>query len=658
MRFVYLFVLTLFVGHFAMAQPLDVKEIVAQIALADAQQRIRLLCLFYDNNTQTTANTKFDTVLATCYRIAEKDNDKMFKAYLDFYKRGEAVMYIPDDDKYAKHAKMVNIWEKTLDHYRSLDDEYFVTICNADIGHYYFLQKEYGKSIEKLLLADEGFRKVGYDKFPDIGKHLHNMALVFYFFRDYEKVAELMEIAVKLPLYGVNYDIQRYNTLGAAYTHLKQYKKAENAFAKTHEKAVSYKDPLWITIASRGLAKALLYEGRYEESLHLYESTLNIVKETNEKAGNNYSREYSEHLLGLARVYLLLNGLTQARQCLDCINYKAVSDTNDQLFMFGVNWQDMNYWLDFYDVQHRYHYAIKNYEKAYYYADSLYSIKYKIDSTFNRLGIRVVQNRIDVQNKQHQSVEKEATIKNREEQLVFIIVLLAVIILGSVMLVGNNRKIKRQNKIISKQLGELTKTVEQKQVLLSELQHRVKNNLQHVISILEIQKESVDFNNIDELIRGNQNRIHSMALLHKKMNVSDNVNEVDLKRYVTELSELVKDSYGNPKKKIELRVQCSVEKMSIEKALPVGLMIVELVSNSIKHAFKKRDIGHITIDISNDDSLRKSKLYYADNGNGFDFNKISEKGLGQELIKGLIDQLNGTFETRSQNGFELTVYFY
>src|SRR5690606_4444364 len=212
-------------------------------------------------------------------------------------------------------------------------------------------------------------------------------------------------------------------------------------------------------------------------------------------------------------------------------------------------------------------------------------------------------------------------------------------------------------KTINTQVIDLSKTLEQKQMLLSELQHRVKNNLQHVISILEIQKESVDFNNIDELIRGNQNRIHSMALLHKKLNVSENVNDVDLSRYVIELAEIVKESYDNHNKKVNLNIKCETQTISIEKALPLGLIIVELVSNSMKYAFKKRSIGIIHIEIYKDDNSGKSKLYFADNGDGFDFNNTGGKGLGVEIIKGLIDQLDGTFETNSQNGFELTVYF-
>jgi len=257
---------------------------------------------------------------------------------------------------------------------------------------------------------------------------------------------------------------------------------------------------------------------------------------------------------------------------------------------------------------------------------------------------------------QYESDKKEAVIESKNRQILLVISLLLVIVIAAVLLLRSNRKINVQNKIISKQVEELMRTVNQKQMLLSELQHRVKNNLQHVISILEIQKESADFNNIDELIRGNQNRIHSMALLHKKLNMSENVNEVELKRYVTELAELVKDSYDSRRKQVGLGINCEIEKMSIEKALPLGLIIVELVSNSMKHAFKNRTTGRIHIEVAQDSGGR-NRLYYTDNGKGFDFKGIVSKGLGLEIIKGLIDQLDGRLETGNKEGFELLVLF-
>lgn len=255
----------------------------------------------------------------------------------------------------------------------------------------------------------------------------------------------------------------------------------------------------------------------------------------------------------------------------------------------------------------------------------------------------------------YENDKKADIIKNQNQQILYFSILLAAIVLASTLLLLQNRKIRLRNKIINKQLIELTKTVEQKQVLLSELQHRVKNNLQHVISILEIQKESVDFNNIDELIRGNQNRILSMALLHKKLNVFDNVNEVDMKKYVSDLAELVKKSYDNHKKDIKLNVNCEIGLISIEKALPIGLIITELVSNSMKHAFVKQNEGIINVQLFKMDHFYQ--LQYTDNGIGFDFTKTCDKGLGQEIIKGLIDQINGTIETQNEHGFKLIISF-
>lgn len=348
-------------------------------------------------------------------------------------------------------------------------------------------------------------------------------------------------------------------------------------------------------------------------------------------------------------------------------NYESVSAMNLNVALNYLQAGNFEAALKYNDSAYKYYnnasiyyqYVIPNQR-----SEIFYSLK-KPDSAYHYLKIASddKQRRYDAQDlsntkrleEQYQNDKKQATIESKTQQMILIASLLFVIAITSALLLVQNRKIKSRNKIINKQLAELSKTLEQKQVLLSELQHRVKNNLQHVISILEIQKESVDFNNIDELIRGNQNRIHSMALLHKKLNVSDHVNDVDLKRYVTELSELVKDSYENHKKKIILNVRCDVESFSIEKSLPLGLIITELVSNSMKHAFKRQNTGIINIKIIK--SQTANQLFYSDNGMGYDFNTTSEKGLGQEIIKGLIDQLDGTVETNSENGFQIEIHF-
>ncbi|MEZ4903448.1 MAG: histidine kinase dimerization/phosphoacceptor domain -containing protein [Spirosomataceae bacterium] len=259
---------------------------------------------------------------------------------------------------------------------------------------------------------------------------------------------------------------------------------------------------------------------------------------------------------------------------------------------------------------------------------------------------------------QYQNDKKEETIKNQRRQMALVLFLLVGMLLAAIDFVRKNRKIKAQNRVINQQVIDLQKTIEQKQILLSELQHRVKNNLQYVISILEIQKESVNHSNIDDLIRSNQNRIHSIALLHKKLNLNDSVNEVDLCRYINGLAELVKESYSSYQQKVNLYIICDVKTLIITKALPLGLIIVELVSNSMKHAFKQQQIGVINIEITKDEKNDTNNLHYIDNGMGFDFEKIETKGIGLEIIKGLLDQLNASVEAPThQKGFELIIYF-
>ncbi len=286
------------------------------------------------------------------------------------------------------------------------------------------------------------------------------------------------------------------------------------------------------------------------------------------------------------------------------------------------------------------------------------------DSLYTASRLVQTQNIVnDIQKRERDSIEAKKDYDNsiRQNALIVFLIFLGLI---SLVLIYNNRQkqkgvaiLQEKNKEISLQKDEIEKTMEQKQILLSELQHRVKNNLQYVISILEIQKESVNHNNIDDLIRSNQNRIHSIALLHKKLNVSESVNDVDLKRYITDLSELVKDSYEDKFKNVSLFITCEIEILSITKALPLGLIIVELVSNSMKHAFKNQQNGIINIEITHNSLLKKNCLHYIDNGKGFDFINVETKGLGVEIVKGLIDQLNGKIETQTKKGFELKIYF-
>lgn len=386
----------------------------------------------------------------------------------------------------------------------------------------------------------------------------------------------------------------------------------------------------------KDLLDSYLLMGIYNSKKNNYDKALKFaLKILEHKKKNNQHREIAIQYNNISFFYLKMK------------EYRKALLYNDSAYIAQRELKSLN--TDYLpEIRYQIYEALGNKDSTFHYFKQYHNDKVNLLTQEEKLKINTLE-------KQYHNDEKEATIKNKDKQMILIGILLTVIIIALILLFIKNRQVSNRNKIINEQLGEFSKLLEQKQMLLSELQHRVKNNLQHVISILEIQKESANFNNIDELIRGNQNRIHSMALLHKKLNMSDNVNDVDFTRYINELTEVVKESYNNHKKKINLNILCEIEIMAIEKALPIGLIIVELVSNSIKHAFKKRSIGIINLEITKIGN--KNQLYYSDNGYGFDFNKTNEQGLGIEIIKGLIDQLDGIAASKQDNGFELRIIF-
>lgn len=308
--------------------------------------------------------------------------------------------------------------------------------------------------------------------------------------------------------------------------------------------------------------------------------------------------------------------------------------------------------LKYFELKHQIYFAKGQLDSAYFYLKELNS---------GNLANRASLDKVEVSRiaEKYESEKKEQIIKNKNLQVKLIICILIVTAVATLLVLRKNRKIKLQNKIIKDQLNELNEVLTIKKILLSELQHRVKNNLQNIMSILEIQKESADFSNIDELIRANRNRVQSMVLLHQRLEISEDLNHIKAEKYITELAFLVRDSYVYLHKNIQITTQCYLDSLPIDHAQPLGMIMVELISNSCKHAFKNKKNGSIQIYLGYDSTKRINIFRYEDNGIGFDAEKQNnDKGLGFEIIYGLINQLNGTSKIdTSKKGFHMSIHF-
>lgn len=229
--------------------------------------------------------------------------------------------------------------------------------------------------------------------------------------------------------------------------------------------------------------------------------------------------------------------------------------------------------------------------------------------------------------------------------------------------------IKNANGVVVKILGSsrditsfkqaeenLKNALKEKEVLLAEIHHRVKNNLAIVSGLLMLQSEKVkhpeDFYLFDE----SRNRINSMALIHETLYRNDDFSLIDFNKYLVDLINNIKNSY-QLKNNVTLLLNIENVVLPIDIALPLGLLINEILTNSFKHAFTISDNPELKIDFIK--AQKEHQLNIRDNGPGFDFDKFknNDTSLGASLIFSLAEQINASMEYVNENGSEYQIKF-
>lgn len=203
---------------------------------------------------------------------------------------------------------------------------------------------------------------------------------------------------------------------------------------------------------------------------------------------------------------------------------------------------------------------------------------------------------------------------------------------------------------------QLLASLEEKEVLLREVHHRVKNNMQIVYSLLRLQSKSTNDAQVREAYRESQDRVKSMALVHEHLYRSSSLAHVDMPEYIRSLTSSLVASHGARWVSLSTTVEGLLFGPDI--AIPCGLIINELVANSLKHAFEGRRNGAIAVSLSKT-SRGKCTLTVKDNGIGFVPEKrgYGLRSLGLQLVRGLTKQLQGTIEFTADNGTKVSINF-
>jgi PAS domain S-box-containing protein len=217
-----------------------------------------------------------------------------------------------------------------------------------------------------------------------------------------------------------------------------------------------------------------------------------------------------------------------------------------------------------------------------------------------------------------------------------------------------------QKEIIEHKIDEekIIASLKEKEVLLKEIHHRVKNNMQIISSMLGLQSSYVKDTQYNSLLKDSQNRIKSMALIHEKLYQSDNMANVNFFEYLKTLSINLYQSYGIDMERIKLEIDVEKLNLNIDTAIPLGLITNEIVSNSFKHGYPNGRSGKIYINIKNIQN-NEYEMIIKDDGigipDGVNLNNV--KTLGLSLIHALVEQIDGKIEIFSKNGLEYKIRF-
>jgi len=293
-------------------------------------------------------------------------------------------------------------------------------------------------------------------------------------------------------------------------------------------------------------------------------------------------------------------------------------------------------------------------QNALKYKDQFYRESITFEKERNARGLRESELQVDLVTNEQRLVQKQ------NQQKIFI----AVMVIGSflLVLVYRNFRLKQKSSkqlaILNSDLGYknvlLDKRNAENELLLKEIHHRVKNNLEVVSSLLALQSAQIDDPNTKEAMMEGQNRVNSIGIVHQKLYQGTKLGTVEMKDYLQNLGESILDSFGATNR-IALKIDMNELDLDIDTAVPLGLIVNELLTNSVKYAFPKGENGTIIIKLGKRDNAILH-LEFTDNGIGK--SGITQgTGFGSQLILLLTNQLQGKMREESANGIKVIFDF-
>jgi two-component sensor histidine kinase len=242
----------------------------------------------------------------------------------------------------------------------------------------------------------------------------------------------------------------------------------------------------------------------------------------------------------------------------------------------------------------------------------------------------------------YETGKKEQQIKFLGEESRLRQLLMIVFIAASVVFLAFLVWTWMQNRKIKKQEAKLS-------YLMKELHHRVKNNLQIVSSLLSLQSNRLEDETAQKALQEGQYRIEAMSLIHRKLYQTDDVSGVNIRAFMNELSESLMHAYGYNHDRFQLEVESTVQQLDADTAIPLGLILNEVITNAFKYAYKNVSAPSLHIVLTENEHDLQLKI--SDNGPGLGEEQWKKSfSFGKQLMQSLIKQLKGTMQMNGTNG--------
>lgn len=548
--------------------------------------------------------------------------------------------------------KAIYLLKKSLqNHTRSVDDSLRCLVLMKEV---FLKTKNTIRAFEIHSLIEKNWHKKSKHNSLDIGARRSKL---FYLMGMHQEA--ILELRKEFNEEANNHDttdiVNFHNALGVFYNQQKQSDSARNnlLLAKKYlnQKSVnnikSIDKDFYDGLIDGNIALSYYNEGKINEAIPLLKNDCyrSMKAEKFQSAFNAYHY--------LVKCYLQLN---------DKRNSLAYADT--ALYILTYKYSDLTLKRDFlptlagcYLINNNYKKASETFHSYYILNDSLVRsenelIKFNQGLTYN---INQREIALEEQNQREQEMKlEEAREKNfRISVLSGLMILLIIIFFLSI----NNRRIKMREKQLSiknvqiqNQNTQIEHTLKEKEALIKEIHHRVKNNLQIITSMLNLQVGRIDDAKTEQIFYEARQRINAIALTHQMLYQRSTISEVNLKEYVQGLVNQIEASVSVSRIKIKTNLNIEDETLSIDSAVPLGLIINELLTNSYKHAFPIEKEGEISVSIENKKQSLLIKV--SDNGIGLpeDFKIDQNRSLGMELILILIEQLESKLIVENKNG--------